>query len=775
RLGKGLILLILFSVMSILPLNQDTKHSNKDTPLKKIIEVEELFNSRESNNLVGILPQNTLHSFSRYEEHDPISINGDDDFIAQATAEGWSGNGSHTHPYEISELAFTGPSDSILIYIRDTSVYFLIKNCLVSHGGSGISFTNVRNGQVINNTVNNNRWNGISLSDSSFNTLAGNKVTNNSGTGILLALSRKNIILDNVLVNNVFSVLGMQIEDYIQQLVLNNSINGKALIYWQNRIGEPIPDNVTQLILVNSDSIDITGLELISVVGVNCSHLQIQHNIISAGKTGVYFFEVTQIQQDAISAGGTGVYFFEVTNTLFSGNTVSNYLYGIEIQNCVNCSLVNNDLNNNGLGISIRNSNVTNLSGNTIYNNYWSGIRIQSSDNCTLVKNNANNNDEGISIYGSSFNTLAGNQVTNNSRTGIHLALSRKNIILDNVLVNNSFSIRGMQIEDYLQQLVLNNSINGKALIYWQNRIGEPIPDNVTQLILVNSDSIDITRLELISVVGVNCSNLQIQHNIISAGKTGIDLYETPYSLISGNTVEYQKEIGINLVDSPYCVLAENIVVNNSYSGIDMSYSGKSKLTANSILNNGGPGIYLFNSGYSELTENTIINNDGFGICLSNSSSSSLIWNVVSETNGIGIALDGEGNNTIYGNTLTGNTGYGIQIFSSYNNLVHWNNFINNRPEGSQASDSGNNNIFTHNYWSDWSSSFFDSDGDGIVDIPYPISGEANNQDSSPLISPYTRPLPSSTDLSRLFFSVSFFLFLISLTIFFIVRQRTRK
>ncbi len=786
--------------MSILPLNQDTKHSNKDTPSNKITEMEELFNSKEPNNLAGILSQNTLHSFNRYEVHDPISIAGNDNFIAYATAEGWYGNGSQAYPYEISDLSIIGTSVSDLINIQNTSVYFQIKNCLLSHGGVGICFSNVRNGQIINNSVYNNQWIGITLKNSNGTPLlentvcnnlwvgiriqdsntctvinnnvsnndlgilietsnrmyfSGNQVTNNGRIGISLFLSGNNIIIDNVLVNNFFSFWGTQIEHYLQQLVLNNSVNGKPLIYWQNLIGETIPEGANQVFLVNSDSIEITGLELISFVGVNCSNLHIQQNSISAGESGVYLFETT--------------------DALFSGNTVSSYFIGIEIQNSVNCSLVNNDFNNNDLGIYIRNSSMINLSGNTVFNNYWSGIRIQSSFNCTLVKNNVNNNDDGISLIESSFNHLSGNQVTNNRVFGISLDFSRENIILDNVLVNSSFRIRGRQIEDYLQQLVMNNSINGKALIYWQNVTGETIPENVTQVILVNSDSIDITGLELISIVGVNCSHLEIQHNIISAGRSGIEFYESPYSIISGNTVKYQKEIGIYLRDSPHCVLAENIVVNNSYGGIDISYSGNSELTANNILNNGGSGIYLINSENSELTANTIINNDGFGICLSNSSSSSLIWNVVSETNGIGIALDGEGNNTIYGNILTGNTGYGIQIFSSDDNIVHWNNFFNNHPEGSQASDSGYNNTFTHNYWSDWNFPFFDNDGDGIIDIPYPISGEAYNKDYFPLVNPYTRPEQSSTDLSRIFFSVSFFLGLSSLLIFFAVKHRKIK
>jgi parallel beta-helix repeat protein len=497
-------------------------------------------------------------------------------------------------------------------------------------------------------------------------------------------------------------------------------------------MGESIPDGVSQIILVNSVSIDINGLELISVVGVYCSNLQIRQNLISVGEIGVYLFETT--------------------NTLFSGNTVCNNEWsGIIIRNSVNCSLVNNDFNNNGLGISIDSSTGINLSGNTICNNEWSGIIIRDSINCTLVSNNVNNNNEGIFLFNSSFNTLSGNQVTNNSVIGIYLDLSRKNIITDNKLVNNGFFVWGTQVEDYLQQLVMNNSVNGKALVYWQNVMGETIADGVCQVILVNSDSITIQGQELISVVGVHCLHLQIRQNIISAGEIGIYLSETSNTLLSGNIVKNHNEFGISLIESPHCILVDNTITNNIYGGIKIERSGN-----------------------STLTRNIVTNNLEYGIRLSDSGSSKLVWNIVNENNGIGILIISEGNNSIYGNTLTNNTGYGVQLLSSTDNIVHWNNFLYNNPGPStQAFDDGNNNNFTHNYWSNWSS--LDNDADGIVDLPYPISGEANNQDSSPLVTPYVPPHPPTNDFPRVIFSVGLLLVLISLIIFFIVKQRAIK
>jgi len=172
------------------------------------------------------------------------------------------------------------------------------------------------------------------------------------------------------------------------------------------------------------------------------------------------------------------------------------------------------------------------------------------------------------------------------------------------------------------------------------------------------------------------------------------------------------------------------------------SLSNNIVISNNTITHVSARAMSIGNSDNIEIYNNTIIHNSD-GIAFS-SSNSIIKFNVIAKNQGTppaagntGIIIGGQ-NNIITNNTISNGLGFGARIEAGAdNNQIIWNDFVGNNPEGtSQASDydGGSNNTFAFNHWSDWITP--DTNSDGLVDQPYLIEGNTNNNDSYPRVSP---------------------------------------
>ena len=174
---------------------------------------------------------------SDYIVRDPIRINDNSDFAAQATAEGWPGDGSEFDPYVIEGYEIDGTGYGYGIYVGNTTVHFVVRGCYVHnasgvdqggnggpipnpHLNTGIILISVPNSIIENNTLINNVNRGIYLAESGDTEIIDNMVLSND-EGIRLSYSNNNVLKNNIICDNVF---GISLAHSVENTIIHNKI-----------------------------------------------------------------------------------------------------------------------------------------------------------------------------------------------------------------------------------------------------------------------------------------------------------------------------------------------------------------------------------------------------------------------------------------------------------------------------------------------------------------------------------------------------------------------
>ena len=392
------------------------------------------------------------------------------------------------------------------------------------------------------------------------------------------------------------------------------------------------------------------------------------------------------------SGGGTGLDLSGTTNVTVRNITVTGFDWGISVSSF--SSIDGNDITNNARGIWL---------------DAYSGT-IESSSNSISGNNIA---DNGYGIFGFSFahnNNITGNNFTADTSGGVRFGSDSNNSISGNRFIDCGLS------EIQASNSVVNNTVNGKPLVYLEDVVGYTMGD-AGQVILVGCD--DIT------VEGLNLSNATI----------GAELYGTSNSTIS-----------------------HNIFTANSVSDIDLSDSSNDRISGNNMTTNSGDCISL-NSSHSNNIYGNNISNSYDGIDVGDSSNNNIYGNNLTTNSGDCISLDSSYSNNIYGNNIS-NSYNGIYLEGSSNNSIYHNNFVNNTLQVYVAPPINFQDMYVApsvgnvwddgypsggNHWSDYNGTDHYSGqyqnitgSDGIGDTPYII--DANNTDNYPLMAQYTVP-----------------------------------
>jgi parallel beta-helix repeat protein len=273
----------------------------------------------------------------------------------------------------------------------------------------------------------------------------------------------------------------------------------------------------------------------------------------------------------------TGVHLFNSTNNILKNNTGSNFNSAISLENSEWNLLFRNNVTENQNGISIFNSHKINITQNYAFNN-TNGYYLFNSSWIILKNNTGVKNQNGIHLLNSTQNNLTYNYMEKN-RVGLFIEESPNNSIRNNSFWNDGLLISSITVENSLQTMVKNNSINNKPLIYHENKHNEDISEIAGQVILIN------------------CSSIKIEDTIVENSTTGFLLLFSTNISMHGNIAKYNNLHGFWLKFSDNNSLIENIASYNKRFGIYLESSSSNSIIKNVLLGNR-------NGTYSDLGNN---------------------------------------------------------------------------------------------------------------------------------------------------------------------------
>jgi len=494
----------------------------------------------------------------------------------------------------------------------------------------------------------------------------------------------------------------------------------------------------------------------IDLIGENKNTTVIESNAykgvisVSADLVNVTGFTITG------SVNSQGIKLSNVQNcSIFDNNIIFNDNNGIELLGSNNNEIYNNSISFNVWGIVSTNSYYNNISSNTLSFNSASGIRLWYSFNNIIYNNYFNNPTPGDNAWDNGYNFW---NTTKAPGTNI---------------INGSF-IGGNYWSDY--EGVDNNPRDGLGDSPYRNIGGSnedkyPLYFNATPVINNENPRNEATNVSLqpdCSITAFDSDTESLNVFFYESNNNSWTLKHS-CSVNSGSTAIWNNYSNATVYSRLY---SWSVNVTDGYSWINETYhfttqrpdvvyiddnntegpwNGTSDYPYQAIqdgidaVSTGGT-IYVHSGTYNENVlvnktvdligedrDYTIIDGGSIGDVLYVSSegvniSGFTITNSGDSGSNAGIYMHSN-QSIIYGNNISNNN-YGIYLSGSSYNIIY-NNFISNTNNAYDDGSNTWNDTVYGNYWSDYTG--VDSNGDGIGDIPYDISGGDNN-DYYPLV-----------------------------------------
>jgi len=291
-----------------------------------------------------------------------------------------------------------------------------------------------------------------------------------------------------------------------------------------------------------------------------------------------------------IDGGGKGdTVFLNATGVNISNFTIQNgsaawYCAGIYIRGRNNI-ISGNIIKNNKVGIiadgiySVYNEIEKNIIfgnrvGIDLFNAYKNGVREN------IIFDNKKNYNDGIVVSDASGNIIENNIL------GDTIYLGRA---YGNIVKNNSFTQEGISIWESSGNKVFDNKINGKPIIYLENKKDMEISEGA-QIILVKCEGIKIKNLHISNTCTAihlsYCKRCVIEKNTIENNSNGIEIYNSRNIIIRNNKISNSTYYGTLIWSSFMNIIRRNSFEKNRW-GLDIAiYSALNLILKNNFKSN---------------------------------------------------------------------------------------------------------------------------------------------------------------------------------------------
>lgn len=659
-----------------------------------------------------------------YISHNPIWIDGFNDFNSTAAAEGWPGNGTVNNPFIISGYNITNSTHAI--YIRNVGCHFIIQDCFIDCMKTtklGIYLDYVSNGTIRNNIVYNCEE-GIYIQNSKDNICENNEVNNSYISGIGVTQS-DNIIIRKNHISHCRGIMGAPgIDDsgdhnqYLDNVIEDYKWGFRAITSHYAIIrGNTIKNMKLEGILLDAGYaigavVEFNTITNCASYGIYLSSTYDSDNIIR--------YNVLRNNSYSLSPTESQIKDIGINNSIYSNcysytypdpdtyNGPFSYQYGRgetkdlsalvwPIHLPIQISRNSEFLDKYHLpGYGTKKSPYL-IQGYT-FAGYDSLISISSTDAYFIIRNcyfiGINNKSTSI-LLNNVKNCIVEKVIIEHTNIGVQLDSNSKYNQISNSSIKNSNI--GIYLKDASNNIFFSNILENNTIGYFetQNTLYNTFRDNI------------ISNSDYAIKKGGNLST--IEYNEIYDNINGISLDASCFNQIIGNQMHNCTSRAISLSSASTNNSITNNHIEGSQSGLLItSRSNGNTIRSNKILNNVW-GLNMRNSSYNSILQNEISGSN---------------YNLYINAN------DWSDQGSTYYNSFSQNIfSHGTQPISLYGdsrwNRFTFNDFISN-SDGTQITDNGLNNSYEDNWWSDHL--IPDSDADGFVDTPYIIKAEVEDQ-----------------------------------------------